>query len=272
MSAAAAAHENRSRSHARCRRVPRPGRPVVVGPLDDDCRRQHRRRNRRTGADRHGPDRRRSHRECRRRPRPTPADAIVDAKGLVLAPGFIDIHNHSTTGLDSDPAAETQVAQGITTLVVGADGSSPWPIAGYLADRQRRPAARQRHGDGRTRDGTARGHGRRLQASRARRRDRAHGRRSSIRECGKGRSGSRAGSSTRSAATATTTELIALAKVAGQARRLLHEPYPRRGGPRVRGISRGHHHRRAGARAGADLAHQAGNGRRLASRDGGRRS
>ena len=62
---------------------------------------------------------------------PDAADAIIDAKGLVLAPGFIDIHNHSTTGLDSDPAAETQVAQGITTIVVGADGSSPWPIAGY---------------------------------------------------------------------------------------------------------------------------------------------
>ena len=72
---------------------------------------------------------------------PDAADAIIDAKGLVLAPGFIDIHNHSTTGLDSGPAAETQVAQGITTIVVGADGSSPWPIAGYLADRQRHPAA-----------------------------------------------------------------------------------------------------------------------------------
>src|SRR5437899_9594845 len=30
-------------------------------------------------------------------------EQVVDAKGLVLAPGFIDIHNHSTEGLDSDP-------------------------------------------------------------------------------------------------------------------------------------------------------------------------
>lgn len=37
-------------------------------------------------------------------------------------------HNHSTTALLEEPAAETQVAQGITTIVVGADGSSPWPI------------------------------------------------------------------------------------------------------------------------------------------------
>ena len=59
----------------------------------------------------------------------------------MFAPGFIDIHNHSTTALITDPAAETQVAQGITTLVVGADGSSPWPIGKYLAERRRHPAA-----------------------------------------------------------------------------------------------------------------------------------
>jgi N-acyl-D-amino-acid deacylase len=72
---------------------------------------------------------------------PRDGDTIVDAGGLVLAPGFIDIHNHSTGGLLQDPAAETQVAQGITTIVVGADGSSPWPIADYLAERRGSPAA-----------------------------------------------------------------------------------------------------------------------------------
>lgn len=55
-----------------------------------------------------------------------------DVAGLVLAPGFIDIHNHSTERLFDWPLAETQLAQGITTIVVGADGSSPWPVADYL--------------------------------------------------------------------------------------------------------------------------------------------
>lgn len=55
-----------------------------------------------------------------------------DLTGLVLAPGFIDIHNHSTTRLFDSPQATTQLAQGITTIVVGADGSSPWPISDYL--------------------------------------------------------------------------------------------------------------------------------------------
>lgn len=69
-----------------------------------------------------------------------PQDRVVDAKGLVLAPGFIDAHNHSTEGLDTDPGAMTQVSQGITTVVLGQDGSSPFPIRDYLAKRRERPA------------------------------------------------------------------------------------------------------------------------------------
>jgi len=72
---------------------------------------------------------------------PQPGDTIVDGKGLVVAPGFIDIHNHSASGLATNPAAESQVAQGITTIVVGPDGDSPWPIGEYLAERRRDPAA-----------------------------------------------------------------------------------------------------------------------------------
>jgi N-acyl-D-amino-acid deacylase len=72
---------------------------------------------------------------------PAKDEQVIDAKGLVLAPGFIDIHNHSTTGLESDPLAETQIAQGITTVVVGADGDSPWPIAPWLKAREANPAS-----------------------------------------------------------------------------------------------------------------------------------
>ena len=62
---------------------------------------------------------------------PNQSEAVYDAKGLVLAPGFVDVHNHSEEGLFTDPLAETQIAQGITTLVIGADGDSPWPIADW---------------------------------------------------------------------------------------------------------------------------------------------
>ncbi len=73
--------------------------------------------------------------------RSTGRDRVVDARGLVLAPGFIDTHNHSTDGLLTDPLAASQISQGITTLVVGQDGSSPWPIGDYLGRLRREPAS-----------------------------------------------------------------------------------------------------------------------------------
>jgi len=71
----------------------------------------------------------------------SPGERTIDAHGLVLAPGFIDIHNHSLDGLDSDPLAETQIAQGITTAIQGPDGESPWPIAAWIDARKKNPAA-----------------------------------------------------------------------------------------------------------------------------------
>jgi N-acyl-D-amino-acid deacylase len=71
---------------------------------------------------------------------PKPGEKVVSGNGLVLAPGFIDVHNHSEKGLVDDPLAETQISQGITTLVIGADGDSPWPIGDYLEARRKAPA------------------------------------------------------------------------------------------------------------------------------------
>ncbi|MGB4989809.1 MAG: D-aminoacylase, partial [Pyrinomonadaceae bacterium] len=65
--------------------------------------------------------------------KPIKTDDVVDAKGLVLAPGFIDIHNHSESGLLREGTAVNQVSQGITTLMVGPDGGSPWPLEDYFA-------------------------------------------------------------------------------------------------------------------------------------------
>ena len=71
---------------------------------------------------------------------PRPDDRLIDGAGLVLAPGVIDAHNHSTEGLDTDPAAVTQISQGITTLAVGQDGSSPFPLRDYLVKRRASPS------------------------------------------------------------------------------------------------------------------------------------
>ncbi len=72
---------------------------------------------------------------------PQPNERVMDARGHVVAPGFIDIHNHSESGLESQPTANSQILQGITTLAVGPDGGSPWPIAEYLQRREQKPPA-----------------------------------------------------------------------------------------------------------------------------------
>jgi N-acyl-D-amino-acid deacylase len=65
--------------------------------------------------------------------RPRKGEEVIDARGLVLAPGFIDIHNHSEAGLKTEGSAASQVSQGITTIMVGPDGGSPFPIGLYLS-------------------------------------------------------------------------------------------------------------------------------------------
>ena len=48
----------------------------------------------------------------------------IDVRGLAVAPGFIDIHSHGDGSLSADSRAESVIRQGITTIAVGADGSS----------------------------------------------------------------------------------------------------------------------------------------------------
>ena len=51
----------------------------------------------------------------------------IDARGLVVSPGFVDIHSHADGTLFDDPRAESVIRQGITTVIVGQDGSSRGP-------------------------------------------------------------------------------------------------------------------------------------------------
>ncbi|HXH07643.1 MAG TPA: D-aminoacylase [Vicinamibacterales bacterium] len=60
---------------------------------------------------------------------PAPGERVIDAAGLVVAPGFIDMHSHADRGLEDDPAAESQIRQGITTAIVGQDGGGALPVA-----------------------------------------------------------------------------------------------------------------------------------------------
>jgi N-acyl-D-amino-acid deacylase len=62
---------------------------------------------------------------------PTRARRVIDATGLIVAPGFIDLHAHLDPLLRL-PDAESHVRQGVTTALGGPDGGGPWPFAAYL--------------------------------------------------------------------------------------------------------------------------------------------
>ncbi|WP_228235280.1 N-acyl-D-amino-acid deacylase family protein [Allomuricauda sp. M10] len=61
------------------------------------------------------------------------AKTIIDATGLIVAPGFIDPHTHADRDLKNSKESHNKpfLYQGITTVVVGNDGSSPYPISKY---------------------------------------------------------------------------------------------------------------------------------------------
>ena len=62
-----------------------------------------------------------------------PAARTIDVQGQVVAPGFIDIHTHARRGIDETPTAANYIRQGVTTVMEGPDGSSPLPLAPFLA-------------------------------------------------------------------------------------------------------------------------------------------
>jgi N-acyl-D-amino-acid deacylase len=64
------------------------------------------------------------------------ARRVIDATNRVVAPGFIDLHAHLEP-LPQLPDAESALRQGVTTAVGGPDGSGPWPLSQYLAERER---------------------------------------------------------------------------------------------------------------------------------------
>ncbi|MFB3118055.1 MAG: amidohydrolase family protein, partial [Myxococcota bacterium] len=71
----------------------------------------------------------------------SPRDRVVDAAGMVLAPGFIDTHSHADADIFEQPDALAAVSQGITSAVVGQDGESNFPLRDFFTRLERERAA-----------------------------------------------------------------------------------------------------------------------------------
>jgi dihydroorotase/N-acyl-D-amino-acid deacylase len=65
------------------------------------------------------------------------AARVIDVAGQIIAPGFIDTHTHARRGLEEVPTAANYIRQGATTILEGPDGSSPVPLAPFLASMDR---------------------------------------------------------------------------------------------------------------------------------------
>ena len=72
---------------------------------------------------------------------PLAGEQIIDAMGMVLAPGFIDTHSHHDDGLMENKDALPILSQGITTTVLGQDGGHTYPLKESLAEYENSPAS-----------------------------------------------------------------------------------------------------------------------------------
>jgi N-acyl-D-amino-acid deacylase len=72
---------------------------------------------------------------------PKAGDEVIDAKGMVLSPGFIDTHSHHEEGLFKAPEAREAISQGITTIVVGQDGFQTYGTAELREKMSKTPVA-----------------------------------------------------------------------------------------------------------------------------------
>ena len=67
-------------------------------------------------------------------------ESTLDGRGMVLAPGFIDTHSHADEDILQHGDALAVVSQGITTVLVGQDGDSPYPLADFFSAFAKTPA------------------------------------------------------------------------------------------------------------------------------------
>jgi len=72
---------------------------------------------------------------------PGQTEIVIDGGGKTLAPGFIDTHSHHDEDIAKSPDVVAAISQGITTLIVGQDGTSELPLGEFFARLEKSPTA-----------------------------------------------------------------------------------------------------------------------------------
>ncbi len=67
-------------------------------------------------------------------------ETVINGGGHTLSPGFIDTHSHADGDIFDRPDALVVISQGITTVVVGQDGGSPYPLGNFFSKLKEAPA------------------------------------------------------------------------------------------------------------------------------------
>lgn len=68
-------------------------------------------------------------------------EIVIDGGGKTLAPGFIDTHSHHDADIPKSPDMIAVTSQGVTTIIVGQDGSSHTPLKDFYAQLEKSPVA-----------------------------------------------------------------------------------------------------------------------------------
>lgn len=68
-------------------------------------------------------------------------EEVIDGRGKVLAPGFIDTHSHHDWGMLQNRSVTAAISQGITTIVIGQDGGSQFPLKLYWKKLEETPVS-----------------------------------------------------------------------------------------------------------------------------------
>jgi N-acyl-D-amino-acid deacylase len=73
--------------------------------------------------------------------KPLAGETVFDIKGMIVAPGFIDVATLSPAVIEKDAGAEPLTKQGVTTALLGSDGTGPYSVEEFMLPFDERPAA-----------------------------------------------------------------------------------------------------------------------------------